>query len=109
MRERKMWRLMVLCAVIALTGCSISGLVGGDDDDEKEVDANGVVEFVGVEGGCWSIRSGNEVYEPIDLPEGMKIEGLAVEFEGEVRSDLSSTCQIGPMIELEKIERASDS
>jgi hypothetical protein len=105
MREKIAWRLAALLTVLVVPGCGILD----QDDDTNEIEAEGVVEFVGVEGGCWTIRSGNVVYEPIELPEEMKIEGLAVEFEGDLPNDLTSICQVGTLIDLEEIEVASGS
>lgn len=110
MEASNVWRLVTVLTVLAMPACGILGGVGvGDDEDENELESEGVVEFVDVEGGCWSLRSGNEVYEPLNLPEGMKIDGLEVEFEGELRDDVATICQIGPVIELEEIRRASGS
>lgn len=107
------WRLMTVLAVMAVPGCGVFDALGlGDDDDDddgNEIEGIGVVEFVQVEGGCWSIRSENEVFEPINLPEGLRIDGLEVEFEGEIRTDVASICQIGPIIDLEEIELISGS
>lgn len=65
----------------------------------------GTVEFLQVEGGCWSIQTETERYEPVNLPEEFEEDGLRVRFEAEVREDLGSICQIGPIIELREIER----
>ncbi len=108
MTGNDMWRFMTLAAAVAVSGCGVVG-IGDDDDDANEIEAVGVVEFIAVEGGCWSIRSRDDVYEPLDLPEDMKIDGLVVEFEGEIRIDVASICQIGPIIDLKEIETISGS
>ena len=109
MGGKNVWRLATLFAVVVVPACGIVGLGDDDDDDENEIEGEGVVEFVAVEGGCWTIRSGDQVYEPLNLPEGLKIDGLEVEFEGEIRTDVASICQIGPIIDLEEIEVKSSS
>ena len=111
MDGRNVWHLVTLFAVMAVPACGILTGVGGGggNEDRNRIESDGVVEFLGVEGGCWSLRSGNQVYEPLNLPEGMKIEGLEVAFVGELRNDVATICQIGSIIELKEIRRTSGS
>jgi hypothetical protein len=82
---------------IAVTSCGVT---------TPDVNENGTVEFVDIEGGCWVIEAGGTTYEPINLPAGMREDGLAVEFVAVTRDDRASTCQVGPIIELIRIEAA---
>lgn len=66
--------------------------------------AVGVVEFVSVEGGCWTIRTDGTRYRPTDLPEAFREDGLRVLFEGEPRDDVASFCP-GEPLDLRSIER----
>lgn len=68
-----------------------------------DVEQTGTVKYVAVEGGCWVIETADETYEPINLPEALQTDGLAVSFEAEVREDLASICQVGTLIELLRI------
>jgi hypothetical protein len=70
--------------------------------------AEGVVTFADVEGGCWGIESVGEMYEPIDLPEAMRTDGLVVLFEAVELPDRASICQIGPVIDLLRITTVPD-
>jgi len=79
----------------ALASCGITG---------PDVEADGTVRFVDVEGGCWGIETDDVMYEPINLRESFRIDGLEVDFEAEERTDLSSICQIGVIVELTEIE-----
>ncbi|MEK6840326.1 MAG: hypothetical protein AABX79_00005, partial [Nanoarchaeota archaeon] len=79
------------------------------DDDENEtisdISGNGVIQFVDIEGGCWKIVADNGTnYEPTNLNESFKQDGLEVEFEGKLQEDMASICQIGTLIELTEIE-----
>lgn len=73
-----------------------------------EIDLQGVVRFIAVEGGCWGIEVDGVTYEPVNLPEAMRVDGLVVVFEAEELEDRASICQIGPIIELLRITTPPD-
>lgn len=68
-----------------------------------DIDAEGTVRFVDVEGGCWGIETDGEMFEPIDLPAAMRIDGLDVVYAALELADRASICQIGPVIDLLRI------
>ena len=92
--------LSTATAALLLSGASC-------DITSPDLDQLGTVEFVDVEGGCWTIESNGETYEPINLPEEMREDGLAVEFEATVRDDMASICQVGTIVELVRIRAAT--
>ena len=92
-------RAAAAALLIAATGCGIT---------TPDLDTDGIVRFFDIEGGCWGIESEGEIYEPIDLPEAMQIDGLVVVFEADVLEDRGSFCQIGPIIDLLRITTAPD-
>lgn len=71
-----------------------------------ELDAEGVVRFVDLEGRCRGIESGGRMLEPLDLPAAFHEDGLALPFQAEVRRDVATICRIGTPIELLRIDRA---
>lgn len=85
--------------LIAVGGCGIT---------TPDIDTQGVVQFIDVEGGCWGIEVDGVTYEPINLPEAMRVDGLVVLFEAEELEDRASICQIGPIIELLRITTPAD-
>jgi len=87
-------RAAVVALMVAAPACDIL---------TPDLDGNGVVRFIDVEGGCWAIESAGDFYEPIDLPEAFEQDGLAVDFEAVERDDLASICQVGPIVELLRI------
>jgi hypothetical protein len=90
-------RATAVALVVAATGCGITTPdVGGD----------GIVRYVDVEGGCWGIESNGEIYEPMNLPQDLREDGLAIEFVAVDRDDLGSICMIGQIIELVRVEAA---
>jgi hypothetical protein len=100
--NRSTWRTAsVLVVVVALGMCSC---FWGDDEDK--VNNGGVVQFLEIEGGCWRIAGDDGVnYEPINLAEEFKEDGLAVLFEATPRKDLSSTCMVGQIVEITSMRR----
>ena len=99
--SRNIVRAAAAALVIAVTGCGMTITT-------PELDAEGIVRFFAVEGGCWGIESEGEVYEPIDLPAAVRIDGLVVLFEAEILEDRASTCQIGPIVDLLRITTPPD-
>lgn len=62
------------------------------------------VEFVAVEGGCWRLVTDNGVgYEPVNLPESFRADGLRVDVTVRPRKDLGSICQVGQIVDIESI------
>jgi hypothetical protein len=93
--------LLLLSVPLVVTGCDI---FESDEDDKNEIEAEGVVRFVDLEGGCWTIVTEDETYEPINLPVEFQVDGLDVEFEGEIRTDIATTCQVGVILDIDEIE-----
>ncbi len=69
-----------------------------------ELDEVGAVEFIDIEGGCWVIETADETYEPINLPESLRTDGLGVTFQAQEREDLASICMVGTIVELLRIQ-----
>lgn len=92
-------RAAVVALMVAAPACDIL---------TPELDGQGVVRFIDVEGGCWAIESGGDLYEPIDLPEAFEQDGLGVDFEAVERDDLASICQVGPIVELLRIREVEE-
>ena len=94
--------MALLCLIICLCSCSCL------DEDDKVLTAEGTVQFVDVSGGCWRIVGYDGVnYEPVNLPDEFKKDGLAVRFSAKLREDLVSKCMVGQLIELLGIRLAS--
>ncbi len=92
--------VLILALVVAVVGCG--------SDDATEPSLVGVVRFVDVEGGCWTIVSGSETYEPIELDDEFQVDGLEVAFDVEERADLASTCMVGTLVEVTDIAAVAE-
>jgi hypothetical protein len=72
--------------------------------DTVRVDAT--VEFLQVEGGCWSLLADDGVrYEPTNLANEFRQDCLAVETTHEPQDDRGSTCQVGEIVAVLSIQR----
>jgi hypothetical protein len=70
-------------------------------ESSKRAVVNASVEFLSVEGGCWTIEVSEEVhYLPLNLPEEFRRDGLRIRAELLRRDDYGSTCQVGPVVEV---------
>lgn len=106
-----MWRLLAICiAALAIQSCgSTKNWV--DLNAEPDIDAppfrvTGSVKYVDIEGGIFAIQSSDGTqYNPVNLPDSFKTDGMAVEADARVRTDLVSGAMVGPMIELLRIRR----
>lgn len=74
-----------------------------DNDDPMLAE----VRFVNVGNGCWVLsgRYGHR-YEPMQLPEEFRQEGLQVLVKYRARGDVGSVCMLRDVIEIEAIEVA---
>ena len=99
---RKLTRTLALTAAIAgLAAChgsDVSGLA-------TRVDTDGVVRFVSLEGGFYSLESAQGKFDPMNLPADYQQDGLRVHFRGTVRRDMASTHMYGQILELSDIRR----
>jgi len=82
-------------------------LLGSCGVVDPDIDADGVVRFVDVKGGCWTIQAGDLRLEPVNLPAEFRVDGLRVRFEANDRTDLGSFCMVGRLVELEYIQVAA--
>jgi hypothetical protein len=94
---------LVLSALFLVAGCN---MVGADSPKSGTLDLAGTVEFAEIEGGHWVITENGESYVPLEsLPQGFRTEGLPVRVTGQIRKDVVSICQCGPVVEIKDIER----
>lgn len=98
------------CLRVWEENCSSSGDTAennsGSNEDTNKIETTGTIQFVDVEGGCWKITTNNGIdYQPTNLNDKYKQNGTIVKFEGELVSNVSSTCQVGTLIKLSDIEK----
>lgn len=105
----------IMCIItFTLILISFSGIILAENNSlnnsqNSSLSITGTIKFVDLEGGCWKIIASNgENYEPTNLEEAYKQDGLEVKFEGIIRNDMASICQVGTLIEITKIENKSD-
>ncbi len=68
---------------------------------KDEVTLTGLVEIVGIEGGCKVLRAdGNKTYEIKGGDPGILKAGARVTVRGKIRTDLMTICQMGPVLEV---------
>lgn len=107
MNRRRSIGVILGALALALTGCD-HALVepGGVVRDGEVVRGTGTVMYYNLEGGLHAIRGDDGVtYNPMNLPEAFRGSPVPVRFEGRIRSDMGSIHQVGPVVELTKIER----
>jgi len=65
----------------------------------------GSVQFLNLEGGCWTIEVRDQHYLPLNLPAEFRRDDLEITTEMRVRNDYGSTCMVGPVVEILSIRR----
>lgn len=90
--------LLILLVSILLTNCN---KLQSEDGTELEID--GEVTYMEIEGGFWAIQDEEETYEPLNLPEEFKKEGLPVTVQATIEKDKLSFRMVGPIIEISSI------
>lgn len=98
--HRTMRRFGVGLLLVFLTvGAFACGILGPD------LDTVGTVGFSNIEGGCWSITTEKENFQPWNLAEDFRVPGLRVRFKANRIKDAATFCP-GVAIRLESIVRA---
>jgi predicted small secreted protein len=102
----------VAAAALVVTACASSGGNGWVDvggvtpSPGATVHITGTVHHLDIEGGLFVIRdAGGTQYNPTNLPDAFKTDGLRVEVEARRRDDMGSIGMVGPIIELVRIRR----
>jgi hypothetical protein len=65
---------------------------------------SGTLRHLDLESGVWTLQSEAATYELSGLPDEFAVDGLAVIVTGQVRNDLATSHQIGPVLVIEAIE-----
>lgn len=92
--------LLIMGALVVTAGCRDTG---GD-----LITFSGRVTRVPLEGGFYGIVSDKgEKYDPLDLKEGFRKDGLRVEVTARPRPDMASFHMWGEMVEIESIREAA--
>jgi len=74
--------------------------------DASQLRFAGSVHHLELEGGLYAIRdAGGTQYNPLNLPDDFKANGLAVDVEARRRDDTASIGMVGPMIEILRIRK----
>ncbi len=72
-----------------------------------EIRVSGTVRFVSVEGGCWQLQAQNGArYElrRTQAPSRVFVDGAQVVLVVRLRTDLGSTCMVGDVVDVERVE-----
>lgn len=93
---------LFLCACLAI----VSAVSCRNATEPVSTQIVATVEFLNVEGGCWSLLASDGVrYEPVDLGEEFRADGLRVTATVRPLEDVGSVCQVGKIVEIESIRR----
>lgn len=92
--------------LLSILFLSILLFVGCDDMQslpDSDLTIEGKVTYVNIEGGFWAIEDGEETYEPVNLSEDFKQEGLKVTVHADIEKDKVSFRMVGPIIKITSI------
>lgn len=92
----------VFLVTVLLTACATPAPDNGTDLTLTVGVAT--VEFVELEGGCWTLELAGERLLPLALPEEYQVDGLRVRVSLRV-VEAATICQMGRAVEIESIER----
>ena len=113
--------LVFALAIVLLDGCSSGARPGSDANrpdsasppsqepmpDSAIIRASGTVRAVNIEGGCWRFDTQDGRHFELEkgsAPEGLLVDGKLATLTLRPRPDLMSTCMIGPIAEVVKVE-----
>ncbi|HET6212253.1 MAG TPA: hypothetical protein VFE14_05205 [Micromonosporaceae bacterium] len=71
-----------------------------------EITMTGEVELMPIEGGCLVLRVAGRVYELMGGDRNMLRDGAMVSVRGRIRTDVVTTCQVGPVLEVLQVHPA---
>ena len=102
-------KIMLLgLVVLILSGCNKLKRI---DNIESIINPSlpgqtGIIKYMDLEGGFYGIVADDgEDYNPLNLPQEFKTDGLRVKFSGKIRDDVYTVQMWGRVIELESINK----
>jgi len=111
------WRTAVIAVTLALVASCASPREPGwvevpsmSADSGEVMRITGTVHRLEVEGGVFVIRDAQGTqYNPTNLPDAFRKEGMVIEAEARRRDDMASIGMVGPIIELRRIRQVGAS
>ena len=105
------WRtVLISVAALTLSSCASVGGKGWVELEPESADSgptihiSGTVHHLDLEGGLFVIRDTKGTqYNPVNLPDAIRVEGMAVETVARRRGDMASIGMVGPLVELLRI------
>ena len=70
---------------------------------DEPLSLSGTVHYIKVEGGCWVIDTPRGRFQPVELPERYRIEGLRVQVTLKAAPEVMSICQVAPLAHVESV------
>lgn len=103
----KIWDLFLIASALLLACSGPDELANGPESGvESELQFEGLVQHLQLEGGAWVIESKDgTTYDPRNLPDEYKEEGLPVSVWANRLEDQVGIRMVGPIISIERIER----
>jgi hypothetical protein len=102
---RSSMRVLALCLLAVGLACRPSEVTLPLPADSAGVGVDATVEFLNVEGGCWALKVSGQHYQPTNLANEFKQDGLRVRVTMRTRDDMASVCMIGPIVQIVSIRR----
>lgn len=96
-----MRKILLIAFLVALSGCSLPPF---PDEDQDVWRATGRIERIEVDCGGWGLRTPDELYELVGLPDDFKVDELEVQVKIKRRRDLASCAMVGPIVQVLEIE-----
>ncbi|MFX1327632.1 MAG: hypothetical protein ACFE91_05740 [Promethearchaeota archaeon] len=95
-----------LCTFFCVLTVSMIMIHSDQSTNDEIISGTGEIVFLSFEGGFYGIISNDgKHYDPINLPDEFKIDGLRISFTAKIRPDLVSLHMWGTIVELLSIKR----
>ncbi|RMF89464.1 MAG: hypothetical protein D6733_06250, partial [Methanobacteriota archaeon] len=105
MSRRTLTTVLVVLVLTSAGGC----IALKSSSKQEKVSGTGTVRYIGLEGGFYGIVSDDgKNYDPLNLPEEFKKDGLKVSFEAE-KSNAYTTHMWGTAIDIKEIKKLEES
>ena len=100
--------LFLVASLLFVMGCKNQPTNKSASEPEKasitqegRIDISGTVVYKDLEGGFFAVEDdGGKIYDPINLPDAFKRDGLKVKVNARLRNDMGSIHMVGDIIEI---------
>lgn len=102
-------KILFIILIIILFGITSLIIYTNFIKENLRINKSGVIKFINLESGFYGIIGDDgKNYQPVNLSNEFKVDGMKIKFEGRLRKNLSTIYMWGEPVEILKVEKINN-